>query len=36
MIVGLNEAVDRLESDDFDLMLISGSRRVFQKASMST
>jgi len=31
MIVGLNEAVDRLESDDFDLMLISGSRRVFSK-----
>lgn len=28
---GLNEAANRLESDDFDLMVITGSKKVFSK-----
>lgn len=31
MIEGLNEAVDRLESDDLDVLVITGTRRVFSK-----
>lgn len=31
MIEGLNEAVDRLESEDLDVLVITGTRRVFSK-----
>lgn len=33
MIMGLNEAANRLESDDFDLLVITGSKRVFSKGA---
>ena len=31
MVAGLDEAMDRVESDDFDVLVITGFRRVFSK-----
>ncbi|MHC4178375.1 MAG: enoyl-CoA hydratase/isomerase family protein [Planctomycetota bacterium] len=31
MVAGLGDAVDRIESDDFDVLVITGSKRVFCK-----
>lgn len=31
MVVGLNKALDRLESDEFDVLVLTGVKRVFSK-----